>query len=191
MDGSTGPVVAAAVAAARPDARSGDDLWDAYSRIAERLRRTAYRVLRDGHAAEDVVHDAILAAHRNLHLLRDRGNLDPWLVRIARNTAVNHARRRSRCRPDARLGGGGDEEGGPGDAGLAARLESPEPSAEAVTSLREELDAVPASWREAFRARVERGLPFDRIAAEQGVSVACVKTRVSRVRSRLQQSLRE
>lgn len=179
-------------ASARCGGASGD-VWDAYERVAERLRRTAYRVLRDGHDAEDAVHDTMLAAHNNRHLLRDPGALDRWLVRIARNTAVNKARRRRLCRPDARFGapevGDASAAAGVADRGFASRLTSTEPSVEAVVSLREELDAVPPSWRDAFRARMVRGLTFEQIAAWQGVSVACVKTRITRVRTRLRRSI--
>lgn len=164
-------------------------VWNAYERMAVRLRRVAYRVCRDGHEAEDVVHDTMLAAHQSVHTLRDLARLEPWMMKIAKNQAATTARRRRRLRMDDR----DLSEAAAADAGtdgFAARFASSEPAADAVMALRAALDAAPPMWRDAFHARIVQGLPFSQIAASQGVTVACVKTRVTRVRKRLCDAIR-
>lgn len=181
--------------AGREGVRGGGDgrndravVWSAYERMAGRLRRAAYRVCRDGHEAEDVVHDTMVAAHHSFHTLRDLASLEPWLVRIAKNQAASTARRRRRCRLDDRplTEETADARRRPGSSD---RFASPEPPAETVAALRAALDSAPPTWREAFRARIVQGLPFAQIAADQGVSIACVKTRVTRVRKRLRDAI--
>lgn len=163
-------------------------LWASYGRTVARLRRVAYRVLRDEHEAEDAAHDAFVAARRSLTSLRDPALIDHWLVRIAKNAASTRLRRRLRMTPDHRIVA---EEPPPGwePPRVMFRSGSTEPPPESVAALRAEFEGVPEPWRRAFLARVLRGLSIEEIAVEQGVTPACVKTRISRVRSRLRRSL--
>jgi RNA polymerase sigma-70 factor (ECF subfamily) len=156
--------------------------------MAERLRRTAYRMVRDGHEAEDIAQEVILAAFRNVHRLRDPARLEGWLLRIARNLATTRRRRIGRIRPDQRLSGAEPDEVAERDSPWAD-LRSTEPGPDAVLAVRYAWDDIPDAWRHAFRARFEQGRTFHDIAAEQGVSVACVKTRLTRVRKRLLEAL--
>jgi RNA polymerase sigma-70 factor (ECF subfamily) len=66
-------------------------LYDRYGRLAYAL---AYRILGEGPAAEDVVHDAYLRSREKIDQLRDLDALDAWLTRIVIATAYNANRRR-------------------------------------------------------------------------------------------------
>ncbi len=57
---------------------------------------TAWRVLRDDHAAADAGQEAFLQAFRRLAALRRPERFGAWLLRITRREAVRLARRRSR-----------------------------------------------------------------------------------------------
>jgi RNA polymerase sigma-70 factor (ECF subfamily) len=59
---------------------------------------TAWRVLRDEHAASDAAQEAFLQAFHRLHDLREPALFGVWLLRIARREAVKVARVRSRNR---------------------------------------------------------------------------------------------
>lgn len=59
---------------------------------------TAWRVLRDEHAASDVAQDAFLQAFHRLHDLREPELFGVWLLRIARREAIKVARASSRNR---------------------------------------------------------------------------------------------
>ena len=81
--------------AARGDRAAFAGLYDAWSAPV-----FAYLValLRRREEAEDVLHDAFLAAWTRLPSLRDLERFVPWLFRIARNAALS-ARRRPRPEP--------------------------------------------------------------------------------------------
>jgi RNA polymerase sigma factor (sigma-70 family) len=79
-------------------ARRGDDTaWAAiYDRYADKLHDHCHRILRDRDEAADALHDAFLAASRNLEQLRDPSRLRPWLYSICRHTSLRRLRARSR-----------------------------------------------------------------------------------------------
>ncbi len=79
-------------------ARRGDDsAWaDIYDRYADRLHDHCYRILRDRDEAADALHDAFLAASRNLQQLRDPARLRPWLYSICRHTSLRRLKARDR-----------------------------------------------------------------------------------------------
>lgn len=57
---------------------------------------TAWKVLRDDHAAADAAQEAFLAAFKHLGEVRDPEHFGLWLLQIARREAIRLARRRSR-----------------------------------------------------------------------------------------------
>ena len=79
-------------------ARSGDDTaWAAiYDRYADKLHDHCTRILRDRDEAADALHDAFLAASRNLHQLRDPSRLRPWMYSICRHTSLRRLKARDR-----------------------------------------------------------------------------------------------
>lgn len=79
-------------------ARRGDDTaWAAiYDRYADKLHDHCHRILRDRDEAADALHDAFLAASRNLVQLRDPTRLRPWLYSICRHTSLRRLKARDR-----------------------------------------------------------------------------------------------
>lgn len=79
-------------------ARNGDDTaWAAiYDRYADKLHDHCARILRDRDEAADALHDAFLAASRNLHQLRDPSRLRPWMYSICRHTSLRRLKARDR-----------------------------------------------------------------------------------------------
>jgi RNA polymerase sigma factor (sigma-70 family) len=79
-------------------ARSGDgSAWaEIYDRYADKLHDHCHRILRDRDEAADALHDAFIAASRNLDQLRDPSRLRPWLYSICRHESLRRARQRSR-----------------------------------------------------------------------------------------------
>jgi RNA polymerase sigma factor (sigma-70 family) len=70
-----------------------------YDRWFDRVVDLAYRILRDADAAADVAQDAFVAAWRNLDRLEDFDAFGGWLLRIARNGALDRKRKDDRARP--------------------------------------------------------------------------------------------
>ncbi|HTW07964.1 MAG TPA: RNA polymerase subunit sigma-70 [Acidimicrobiales bacterium] len=75
------------------DQRAYGDLVDAYR---PELHAHCYRMLASYHDAEDALQDALVRAWRGLPGFEGRSSLRAWLYKIATNSALNLARRRSR-----------------------------------------------------------------------------------------------
>ena len=82
-------------AALAGDADAFARLYDAWS---SRVFDLVVRIVPNRHVAQDVCQDVFFAAWRNLPNLQDRDAFGGWLLRIARNTALNQASRESRSR---------------------------------------------------------------------------------------------
>lgn len=169
-------------------AAAAPDVGAAWTRMHERLVRAAQNVLRDGHDAEDVAQEAYLAAVGGAASLRDPGRVEAWLMRITKNIAVSHRRRRMRCRPDSRISSPVATDGLLRDAPID-EVRAPDPPPDAVRSVQEALDDLPEPLRRTYVARVLEGRDWTDIAAEQGVTPSCVRTRVSRTWRRLRDAL--
>ncbi len=72
--------------------------------FAELLRRyeraawaTAWKILRDYHAAQDATQNAFVEAYRRLGQLRSPAHFGLWLLRITRHEALRLARRRGKA----------------------------------------------------------------------------------------------
>jgi RNA polymerase sigma-70 factor (ECF subfamily) len=76
--------------------RSGDD--SAFDAIMERYQRPVlnfvYRMLNDAHEAEDVAQDVFVRVYRNVKCFDPRAKFSTWLFQIARNAALDRARRK-------------------------------------------------------------------------------------------------
>jgi RNA polymerase sigma-70 factor (ECF subfamily) len=79
-------------AAQRGDADALAGLFRAHWGMAH---RTAYLVVHDASAAEDIAQEAFLAAVRALDRFDRRRPFGPWLHRIVVNRAIDHARARA------------------------------------------------------------------------------------------------
>jgi RNA polymerase sigma-70 factor, ECF subfamily len=139
-------------------AQAGDR--DAFARLYDRhydpIRRYLCTALRDGHDAEDAAQDVFVHAFRALPRYEVRAQpLRRWLFRIARNVAIDRARRRRSSPQDpatmeACLGGGTTEAI---DAVLSA------------AALRTHLARLPQSQREILFLRYAAGLDPSELAA--------------------------
>jgi RNA polymerase sigma-70 factor, ECF subfamily len=139
--------------------------------------RAAFLVVRDGHAAEDIVQEAFLSALRALDRFDRRRPFGPWLHRIVVNRAIDWSRARALRgevgeNPDLRA----DQPPTPPGASsqdLVAALGSLPPEQRAVVVLRHVLGYTPGEIakilgfpRGTVNSRLRRGL--DRLAAELG-----------------------
>jgi len=129
------------------------------------LRRLAYALLQDEHAAQDVVQSAYLAA------LERRPVGAGWMRAVVRNLA--RKRLRANRRRDARERTVARREAEPSTAEAAAQMER---QARVVAAVR----ALDEPYRRAIVLRYYYGRTPTGIAAQLGVPVATVKTRLRR-----------
>jgi RNA polymerase sigma-70 factor (ECF subfamily) len=127
--------------------------------------RTAYLVVHDAAAAEDIAQEAFLAAVRNLDRFDRRRPFGPWLHRIVVNRAIDWSRRRA-LRSEVELHESPVEQL-PADIGpdTVARIQELSPEHRAVIVLRHLLGYTPGEIarilelpRGTVNSRLRRGL---------------------------------
>lgn len=189
---------ARAVRSARPAARCDGrpartltgprEAW--FDREAERWRprlvEAAVSFVRERNLAEDVAQEALVRAWRHIDRLGESERFGPWVIKIARNVAVDLLRRRRR-RPESALPDGADPEAPTSEGSGSSRDD------EEVERLRRRLWAAFAHLtgleRRMLLLRYARGLENELIAEETGRSVVAVKVAVHRGRERLKELL--
>jgi RNA polymerase sigma-70 factor (ECF subfamily) len=165
--------------ALRGDPQAMDQITRCY---AERLLAAGRRHCRTTDDADDAVQDALLVATENLDTFRGDGSLEGWLVRLVASAC---ARRRRGRKNDPALH---DSE-----HTLADDAESPEDAADrlAVGALLEgALLALAVDDRHLLLLAEVEGMAAPEVAERLGITSGAVRTRLSRLRARLRQSLR-
>ena len=143
----------------------------------------------DASLCDDVVQETYARAVKGLHRIEQDGKLGGYLVGIARNVAVDVARRRGRESAYAAGERGNGEYRGGGGAGSS-------PSEDAARGeLRRRLEsavaALPEDQREIFLMKYVAGMRHGEIARALGTSSVAVSQKLWRVRRKLQRELQE
>ncbi len=151
-----------------------------YERHVERVYGFARHVCGSAEGAEDVVQETFLRAARAMHTCRDHGAFPGWLLAIARNAALDGARREARrgrdraFEPPARAN--------PGPVEAASREERREAVRAAVLHL-------PEAQRAAVTLCSLQELPLAQAAQALGWRVEKLKSVLHRARQRLKKDL--
>jgi len=145
------------------DAAAFERLYDAYHRL---VYGVAMRVLGERSGAEDVT-QAVFMKVWNAPEKFASGNLAGWLVRVARNSALDLLRNRSRQPVELPEHSALDD--GP-EAEVFARLDA--------LSVRSALEQLPPEQREPIESGFFGGLTHEEIARNSGVPLGTVKTRI-------------
>ncbi|MGD0436080.1 MAG: sigma-70 family RNA polymerase sigma factor [Bryobacteraceae bacterium] len=147
--------------------------------------RLARGILRNEAESEDSVQAAYLSALRHLHCFREDASFKTWITRIVVNCCLMQIRDRRRQLTWANLG---DVERTDVVSILAARAPTPEETAsgrEIASAYSRALAKLPRRLREAYSLRHVSGLTLKQIAAELGLTVPAVKTRLFRAQARM------
>jgi len=150
-------------------------------RYAGPVTRMIRNVTGDSHACEDLAQEVFLTAYVKLGTFDPgRSQFSTWLFTIARNKAVNAARRkkpRYMADPPERADTSGPE---------AAAERS-----ELFAAMDRALLALPLNQRTAFVLAEFEHLPYEKIAQIEGVRLGTVKSRINRARAGLAEALRQ
>ncbi len=154
-------------------AQAGDPA--AVRALYERFAPSVYRfaivpLVHDRTLAEDLLADTFVRAMEHLGRFRWQGKgVLPWLIRIAKNLALDHLRKSGRFGgwPDGFEQFVADEDAPSGESEAAAR--------ELTELMRERIDAILRDinprYGKVLRLRLVEGMPRDRAAIEMEVSV--------------------
>lgn len=141
--------------------------------------RFAYHLTRNRTIAEDVTQEAFLKAFRSLRSFRGDSKFSSWLLRIARNCAVDAYRRTRHEGPV------------PDDALAAMSSDRPSGSAEDRIRIAQAIRALPEELRELFVVIEVLGFAYPEASAILGVKMGTVKSRMHRARAHLMRALGE
>ncbi|MFW6050800.1 MAG: RNA polymerase sigma factor [Myxococcota bacterium] len=160
------------------DARAFRCIVDRHHRGMFRL---ALRMLGDRAEAEDVVQEAFARAYKRLEHFDDGYRLSTWLYRIALNICRDHLkspRRNERPRGLSAVPGAEDVDD-------ALRADQRLDRARMAQRLRESLDELSASYREAIVLKDLEELSYQEMKEITGAPVTALKIRVVRARAKL------
>lgn len=168
----------------RAGLRSGD-LDRAFRALRERHGAAIYRVclgvLHDPAAAEDAMQDTFIKAYDERARLAAAGSIQGYILKMARNTALDAQRRTSRR---ARIGFGPPPD--PTAAVTSERAGEPEPAE--LTALTECLDELDSTTRTALDLWRE-GVPWPDIATTVDLPADAIRMRVKRALATLRRCI--
>jgi RNA polymerase sigma-70 factor (ECF subfamily) len=152
-------------------------LEELFSAHGKSLQRFLSRKLGNADEAEEIAQEALLRIHRLTSEQPDGlDNARAFLFQVASNMAVDQLRRRNLHQRYAQ------EEGSRNLDPATLEDEGSSQSPEEIVAAREQLAAIyhaietmPSNWREAFLLHRVRGLSYQAIAREMGVSVSSVE----------------
>jgi len=168
---------------------AGDEnaLTALYDRYSGMIFAMLLRILRDRHAAEEVLQDLFFQLWRGAARFdANRGTLPAWLMVIGRNRAISRLRRLSTQEIVE------DVESWPANAvPSSVNIEDETQRSLLMEKLRAALAALPAEQREAVELAYFEGMTQTEIAARTGSPLGTVKSRVRTAMQSLKQRFEE
>jgi RNA polymerase sigma-70 factor (ECF subfamily) len=160
----------------------------------ELVRRTArllfsrlYLDTGNAHRAEDLVQETLLTAWKSIGQMTEPSGFRPWLMKIARSTAIDANRRDSRKkRTSQRAPMEFAEEVADGEAGPAQKAESEESRQQVLASLR----ALPEEYRQPLTLRYIGGADYETISRQLGLTNGSLRGLLNRGIARLREQMR-
>jgi RNA polymerase sigma-70 factor (ECF subfamily) len=149
-------------------------------RYAGPVTRMIRNVTGDNHTCDDLAQEVFLTAYTKLKTFDlARSRFSTWLFAIARNKAVNAARRKK-----PRYMADPPEQADTSDPEMTAERK------ELLAALDRAVLALPLNQRTAFVLAQFEQLPYEQIAQIEGVRLGTIKSRINRARVKLMEVLR-
>ncbi len=157
------------------------------------LYHFAFRQLRNGPAAEDVVQETFVRVVQNVADFKNEARFTTWVYTITRNLCIDQLRKRAHRKHPSLDEPRGDEGDGRTLGELVADKKSDTErsagSAEMKEHIARAVAKLPDDQREVFLMREVANLPFKEIAEITGVPENTVKSRMRYALERLQEAL--
>lgn len=167
--------------------RQGDELaWEALVRqYQSRVYAVALQYVRDADEALDLAQDIFVRLYKRLETFQGHETFLPWLMRLSRNAAIDHLRRR-KARPPGR--------DVPAEEDPTLTDTRPLPDVDWETQGRRRLvhaamGKLTETNREMILLKEIQGLNLKEIAEVLGIPVGTVKSRSNRARLELAQAI--
>lgn len=158
-----------------------EEFTRAWTQVQNTVSSYIHAIVRDYHAAEDLVQEVAVVALRKYDDYDQTRPFGAWVIGIARFKILEQRRRYAR----GFLVFDSDLTATIGDtySEMSDELDERRPH------LKHCIEQIPARHRESLRLFYEDGLPADRIAERLGRTVGAVRTMLSRLRSSLQRCI--
>jgi len=155
-----------------------------------RIYRLAYHLTGNQHDAEDLTQDVFVRVFNSLSQYKP-GTFEGWLHRITTNLFLDRMRRKKRIRFDFMAE---DDQAVPTSASFDRHERSGQPEdAFEMSHLGDDIVQALAELPPEYRAAVVladiEGLSYEEIAATLGIKMGTVRSRLSRARAKLRESL--
>ncbi len=175
-------------------AQSGDR--SAFEQLLRATARIVYaqivHTLPDRHKAEDLTQETFLAAWKSIHTVKDPAGIVTWLLTLARNTTLDHARTENRLKRKSPTGP-------PARGAAEGEAAAPDPAPpeelqrlEARTHALHLLDELPPDYREPLKLRYLAGADYHTIRRQLHLSDGALRGLLNRgmalLRERMSQS---
>jgi RNA polymerase sigma-70 factor (ECF subfamily) len=166
-------------AASDPTGLNPTDSGTVVSEFQRRLRAFVSRRVRNPADTDDVVQETLLRIHRHLPDVRSSERLTAWIFQVARSALGDHYRRH---RPSESLNGLPEPVGEPEEQAASDFQEL-------AACMAPMLAFLPAADRQAIELAEIKGLTQREAAAQAGLSLSGMKSRVQRARQKLRAAL--
>lgn len=173
-------------------ARTGDRV--AFEELVElykdKIYHLAYRMLHNGHEAEEIVQETFLRVYTNLERYDESQKFSTWIYRIGTNLCIDRLRKRKPSYSlDAEMN---DGEGTDWYSMLPSQEETPDEQlvlSETQTQIRESIDTLPEKYKAVVILRYLQDLSLQEISDVLSMPVTTIKTRLHRGRDFLRKKL--
>ncbi|MDM5318333.1 RNA polymerase sigma factor SigW [Fictibacillus sp. b24] len=152
----------------------------------DKIYRHCFRMVGNGHEAEDLAQETFLRAYRNISKYNNEYKFSTWIFRIATNLCIDRLRKK---KPDYYLDA---EVPGTDGANMYSQLSTEEPLPEEVVTeneqwneLQAEIMKLPEKYRTAILLKYVEDLSLEEISQIMDIPVPTVKTRIHRGREAL------
>jgi RNA polymerase sigma-70 factor, ECF subfamily len=152
-----------------------------YGNFSSRIFNFLYRLLGSRNEAEDLTQQTFLIALKQIKTLRDPGQLESWIYRIARNEVYQKFRRKRVASLEDEVPES-DDQIEPREDRLHANPEKVLLNEELGHQLQAVLHGLPLKLREVFILAVVQEMSYKEISAVVGRSLLSVKTDIYRAR---------
>jgi RNA polymerase sigma-70 factor, ECF subfamily len=161
-----------------------------WSEFGHRLRGFIRQRVRNEEDAEDILQEVFLRIHRHAASVNRADRLTSWLFQVTRNAIADYYRAPARREhPESLLGEATLDPVDPEVPEMEPDLDSVQARAELASCLRPMVERLPPHYREAVALVDLSGLPQTEAAAQLGLSVSGMKSRVQRGRRGLKEIL--
>ena len=163
-----------------------------WTEFGHRLRGFIRQRVSNEQDAEDILQEVFLRIHRHAGDVNQTDRLTSWLFQVTRNAIVDYYRAPARReQPESLVGTAMLERTDPAVPEMESDLDSSQARQELASCLRPMVERLPPHYREAVAMVDLTGVPQTEAAAQLGLSVSGMKSRVQRGRRNLKEILVE